>query len=204
MKGTRTNARRAVMEERVRIPGNCTMSGRHDVSVMGIQAGAARRILKTAAGKSRLMCLLKLNRVQPLEPVAELQRLLGSMASTASLWSTPACGSSAQRPRRYVSSQPALPSSGARPDGPNWLPRLFGLGVAGMLLGTPPGPPRAPLSASATSLSLGSVEQHPFCSARQPACYPNDRASSISRSRRNSSLRLAPVLSSPQSRTRST
>ena len=69
------NARRAVMEERVRIARELHDVVAHHVSVMGIQAGAARRILKQQPEKAN--DVLTQIESSSRQAVAELQRLLG-------------------------------------------------------------------------------------------------------------------------------
>src|SRR3954470_20294282 len=69
------NARRAVLEERVRIARELHDVVAHHVSVMGIQAGAARRILDTRPEKVEEV--LGMIESSSREAVVELHRLLG-------------------------------------------------------------------------------------------------------------------------------
>lgn len=69
------NARRAVLDERVRIARELHDVVAHHVSLMGVQAGAARRILSRDPGKAEDM--LNAIEVTSREAVVELQRLLG-------------------------------------------------------------------------------------------------------------------------------
>jgi signal transduction histidine kinase len=69
------NARRAVLEERVRIARELHDVVAHHVSLMGVQAGAARRVLPRDPARTAEM----LNAIEATsrEAVTELQRLLG-------------------------------------------------------------------------------------------------------------------------------
>jgi signal transduction histidine kinase len=69
------NARRAVIEERVRIARELHDVVAHHVSVIGVQAGAARRVLEKQPDKAResMSVIEKSSR----EAVSEMQRLLG-------------------------------------------------------------------------------------------------------------------------------
>jgi signal transduction histidine kinase len=69
------NARRAVLEERVRIARELHDVVAHHVSLMGVQAGAARRVLSRDPAQAEAM----LNAIESnsRQAVAELQRLLG-------------------------------------------------------------------------------------------------------------------------------
>jgi signal transduction histidine kinase len=69
------NARRAVLDERVRIARELHDVVAHHVSVMGIQAGAARRILKQQPEKANEV--LSQIETSSRQAVDELQRLLG-------------------------------------------------------------------------------------------------------------------------------
>jgi signal transduction histidine kinase len=69
------NARRAVLEERVRIARELHDVVAHHVSVMGIQAGAARRIVDTRPDKVEEV--LGMIESSSREAVVELHRLLG-------------------------------------------------------------------------------------------------------------------------------
>jgi len=69
------NARRAVLDERVRIARELHDILAHHVSVMGIQAGAARQVLKLYPEKA--LSSLNLIETSSRKAVAELYRLLG-------------------------------------------------------------------------------------------------------------------------------
>jgi signal transduction histidine kinase len=69
------NARRAVLEERVRIARELHDVVAHHVSVMGVQAGAARRVMAKQPGRAGEA--LSSIEVSSREAVVELQRLLG-------------------------------------------------------------------------------------------------------------------------------
>jgi len=70
-----SNARRAVLEERVRIARELHDVVAHHVSLMGVQAGAARRVLPSDPTKSEEM--LNAIEITSREAVTELHRLLG-------------------------------------------------------------------------------------------------------------------------------
>jgi signal transduction histidine kinase len=69
------NARRAVLDERVRIARELHDVVAHHVSVMGVQAGAARQILDQKQGK--VYEALSIIETSSRQAVAELHRLLG-------------------------------------------------------------------------------------------------------------------------------
>jgi signal transduction histidine kinase len=69
------NARRAVLEERVRIARELHDVVAHHVSVMGVQAGAARRVLTRRPGQAEEV--LNSIEVSSRQAVVELHRLLG-------------------------------------------------------------------------------------------------------------------------------
>jgi signal transduction histidine kinase len=69
------NARRAVLEERVRIARELHDVVAHHVSVMGVQAGAARRVMDTQPEKAREV--LTSIEASSRQAVEELHRLLG-------------------------------------------------------------------------------------------------------------------------------
>jgi signal transduction histidine kinase len=69
------NARRAVLDERVRIARELHDVAAHHVSVMGVQAGAARHILDQKQGKVHEA--LSIIETSSRQAVAELHRLLG-------------------------------------------------------------------------------------------------------------------------------
>lgn len=69
------NARRAVLEERVRIARDVHDVVAHHVSVMGIQAGAARRVMARQPDKAEEV--LSSIEASSRQAVVELQRLLG-------------------------------------------------------------------------------------------------------------------------------
>jgi signal transduction histidine kinase len=75
LKGREENARRAVFDERVRIARELHDVLAHHVSVMGIQAGAARQVLKQYPEKA--LNSLSLIEASSRQAVAELYRLLG-------------------------------------------------------------------------------------------------------------------------------
>jgi signal transduction histidine kinase len=69
------NARRAVLEERVRIARELHDVVAHHVSVMGVQAGAARRVMRQQPAKAEEV--LSSIEASSRQAVLELQRLLG-------------------------------------------------------------------------------------------------------------------------------
>ena len=73
------NARRAVIEERVRISRELHDIIAHHVSVMGVQAGAARRVLTRQPQKA--IEALSVVESSSRQAVAELQRMLGFLRS---------------------------------------------------------------------------------------------------------------------------
>ncbi len=75
LRGREENARRAVIDERIRIARELHDVLAHHVSVMGIQAGAARQVLKQYPEKA--LNSLSLIETSSRQAVAELYRLLG-------------------------------------------------------------------------------------------------------------------------------
>jgi signal transduction histidine kinase len=69
------NARRAVMEERVRIARELHDVVAHHVSIIGIQAGAARRLLDKQPDKTKEA--LSAIEISSRASINEMQRLLG-------------------------------------------------------------------------------------------------------------------------------
>jgi signal transduction histidine kinase len=74
------NARRAVLEERVRIARELHDVVAHHVSVMGVQAGAARRVMARQPDKAEEV--LSSIEESSRQAVVELQRLLGFLRSS--------------------------------------------------------------------------------------------------------------------------